>query len=115
MGQQGYLALCACSRYFDGLGVLVLDWWELVVVCSFVGEEVIGSAFWAIGGALEPFRSADSGLIWSMDREQNFREFCLGVALWRAFGTVTARADLQPETAHRGQGERHDGINHQDR
>jgi len=45
VGLQGYSALSACSRYFDGIGVLVLDWWEMVVVCSFVGEEVIGSAF----------------------------------------------------------------------
>jgi len=72
---QGYLALSACSRYFDGIGVLVLDWWELVGVCSFVREEMIGSAFWAIGGALEACRRADLGLIWSIDRKQNFREF----------------------------------------
>ena len=50
-----------------------------------------------------------------MDRKQNFREICLGVALCRAFGTLTALADLRPETAHRGFGERHDGINHTDR
>ena len=51
-----------------------MDWWEMVVVCSFVGEEVIGSAFWVIGGALEACRRADLGLIWSIDRKQNFRE-----------------------------------------
>ena len=51
-----------------------MDWWEMVGVCSFVKEEMLGSAFWAIGSALEACGGADLGLIWSMDRKQNFRE-----------------------------------------